>query len=95
MSEPLPAQPVPASQSNELAKTSFVLGVVGLVFGLVTLGFIALICGPFAVVFGFVGRRKAKAGAEHGRRALWGMILGVLDVALGVMGWWLIVYREW
>lgn len=62
-----------------LAITSFVLGVVAVVFGFLPLTFwIAIPCGAIALVFGIVGR-----GHGWGKT---GIILGVIAFALGIWG---------
>ena len=71
-----------------MAVAALVLGIVGSVLGLVPLtGFIALICGILALVFGFVGYNKAKnAGLPHKTMAVWGVVLGGLSFILGIVG---------
>jgi hypothetical protein len=90
---PPPATPQPPAtiyverRGNGLAVAALVLGIVGAVFGLISLTpFIYPgVCGVLAVVFGIVGMRKAK-GAPHKGMALAGFILGVLVIGLGVWG---------
>lgn len=74
---------------NGMAVASLVLGIIGVVFGLVPLtGFIAVICGLLATVFGWVGRKNAKKDPQVGRKtmATWGLVLGVIALALGIWG---------
>lgn len=62
-----------------LAITSFILGVVAIIFGFIPLTFvIALICGALALIFGIVGR-----GHGWGKT---GIILGGISIALGIWG---------
>lgn len=65
-----------------MAIAALVLGIVGVVFGLVPLtGFIALICGTLALIFGVKGKHSENTGmAKAGR------ILGVIAIAMGVYG---------
>jgi len=75
------------AQSNGMATAALVLGLVGAVFGLIPLTFwIALICGILAVVFGISGRRNAAKGLGRGGMATWGLILGIVAIALGILG---------
>ena len=71
-----------------MAVAALVLGLVGSVFGLIPLTFwIALPCGILAVIFGVVGRRRAKEpGRSGGGMAIAGLILGLIAVALGIAG---------
>jgi hypothetical protein len=82
-----PPQPV-AVPGNGLAVAALVLGIVGAVFGLIPLTFIiALICGILATVFGWVGlQRTKKVGAPHKGMAIAGFVLGLVAIALGIVG---------
>jgi len=63
-----------------------VLGIVGLV---VSIWFVPSILG---VVFGFIGRARARRGAAtNGGQALAGIIMGFLGIALGVVLWVVLV----
>lgn len=69
-----------------LATAGLVLSIVGAVLGLVPLtGFIALICGVLALVFGICSRNSIRPGF-----AKTGMILGVIAIALGSWGLYIV-----
>jgi Domain of unknown function (DUF4190) len=75
----LPPSPTRAA-SNGFAVVSLVLGIVGVVL---TITFIlGLICDVLAVVFGALGRTKAREGAENEALATAGMILGLVGLGL-------------
>ena len=81
------APPV-AQAANGFAVTALVCGIIGAVFGLIPLTFfIAWILGIIAVVFGALGRRRARLQAA-GRKgmATAGLVLGIIALALGVVG---------
>lgn len=85
-----PAQVVVAP-SNGIAVASFVTGLVGAIIGLVIFVFaypIPLVLGLVAVPLGFVGWRKANKVPAAGRKglAIWGVVLGCLAIAFGVIG---------
>ena len=67
-------------RSNGFAVASLVLGIVGLVLT-VTI-FLGLICDVLAVVFGALGRTRARDGAENGSLATAGLILGLVGLGL-------------
>lgn len=76
-------------RSNGMAVASLVLGIIGVVFGLVPLtAFIAVICGILAIIFGWVGRSNAKKDPQIGRKtmATWGLVLGLIALGLGIIG---------
>ncbi|MGC5564590.1 DUF4190 domain-containing protein [Streptomyces sp. FR-108] len=69
--------------SNGLGTASLVLGIVAAV------GFclwpVALVCGVLALIFGGIGRGRARRGqATNAGQALAGMICGAVGVALGI-----------
>jgi hypothetical protein len=72
------ASPSRTSSSNGLAIAALVCGLVGL------LAF-SVILGPLAIVFGGVGLSRAKKGARHRGMAIAGVVLGVIDLILGVV----------
>lgn len=75
--------------SNGMAVAALVCGIVGTVFGLVPLTYlVALAAGAVAVALGFVARRRAKRDPSAGRKtmATWGIVLGAVAIALGVVG---------
>ncbi|MFD0308524.1 DUF4190 domain-containing protein [Streptomyces sp. NPDC127119] len=74
---------MPMGPSNGLGTASLVLGIVAAV------GFclwpVALVCGILAVIFGAIGRGRARRGqATNAGQALAGIICGAVGVALGV-----------
>lgn len=78
-----------AAISNGSATAAMVLGIVGAAFGLIPiLGFLALILGVLAIVFGFGGRRKLRRGETlRGKGAATsGIVLGVVAIGLGIWG---------
>ena len=77
-----------APRSNRIAIVGFVIALVGL---LAIVGFVIALggllsswmivpgaLGFFGFVFGHMDRENATQGAEHGRLALWAMVLGAL-----------------
>jgi hypothetical protein len=78
-----PAAAVAQPASNGQAVAALVLGIVGLVlFWTVWLG---LILGTLAIVFGALGRSKAKQGAPNKSMATAGLVLGIVAVAASVL----------
>jgi Na+/proline symporter len=74
---------------NGLAVAGFVCALVGAFAGLIPIMFwLALPLGVLGVVFGIIGRRKAKRDPSVGRRtmATWAVALGVVACGLGVWG---------
>lgn len=72
---------------NGMAVAGFVCALVGAVLGLVPLFFlVALPLGILGIVFGFLGRRKAKNGATHKGLATTAVVLGLVAVLLSVAG---------
>jgi hypothetical protein len=59
-----------------MAVAALVCGIVGLVLFFSVWG--GIILGVLAVVFGAVGRSKAKQGAPNGGLAIAGLVLGIL-----------------
>lgn len=82
-------QEKPQQRSNGFAVASLVLGIVGLVLTITVV--LGLICDVLAVVFGALGRTRARDGAENGSLATAGMILGL--VGLGLLLALVIVFR--
>ncbi|MEW2571123.1 DUF4190 domain-containing protein [Streptomyces liliiviolaceus] len=69
--------------SNGLGTASLVLGIVAAV------GFclwpVSLVCGILALVFGVIGRGRARRGqATNAGQALAGIICGAVGIALGI-----------
>lgn len=89
MSATEPSPPVVVERrGNPLAVAALVLGVVGAAMGVVMiLAVPALLLGAVAVAIGLFALEAAKNPARGGRRtALAGCVLGVLAVALGIVG---------
>ncbi len=81
------AQPQAAPQEgNGMAVSSLVLGIIGVIMSFIPIiGVVAWILGPLAIVFGAVGRGKAKRGAPYGGMALAGLILGIVTVGIAIL----------
>lgn len=92
---PPPAMPPPGMppmppqggqpQSNGLAVTAMILGIVSICFG--------FLAGIPAVIFGFLGKKKAEETGVGSGQALTGIILGAIGILIGI-GWlvfWLFV----
>ena len=65
-----------------MATAALVLGILALVTSFTVIGGIVL--GILAVVFGALGRRRARAGAPGGGRAVAGIVTGVIGLLLAV-----------
>lgn len=78
----------PAAMRNGLGTAGLVLGIIGVVAGATIFLFpIAFILGVLAVIFGLIGRGRAKRGeASNGSKATWGFGLGVASLVLSVIG---------
>ena len=78
----------PPAPRNGFGITALCLALGGLVFGLVPFtGFIALILGALAVLFGLLGLgRVAKGTATNKTMSIVGSVLGAVAVALGIWG---------
>ncbi|MFB6821753.1 DUF4190 domain-containing protein [Streptomyces virginiae] len=76
--------PYGVQRSNGFGVTALVLGILAVV-GCIT-SFFALALGIAAVVFGVLGRGKARRGeADNGGMALAGIILGAIGIVLGAV----------
>jgi len=93
--QPLYGQPAgspyggsPAAPRNGLGTTALVLGIIGAVVGLLMfLFFVVFVLGVLAVIFGLIGRGRAKRGAATNKtQATWGFALGVVSLALSIVG---------
>ena len=76
-------------RGNGMAVAALVCGIIGAVIGLVPILFVgAFVLGVLALVFGLVGRGRAKREPAVGRKtmATWGAALGVVAVILGFVG---------
>jgi hypothetical protein len=69
--------------TNGLAIAAMVLGILSLVFFCVQ--YVAMPCGILAVVFGIIGRNKARMGASGGGMATAGLVCGGITVALYIV----------
>jgi len=84
----LPTAPV-QTRGNGMAVASFVLGLVGALFGLIPiLAMFALLLGVLGLTFGLVGHRAAVNDPLRGGKgmALAGVILGSLAIGLAILG---------
>jgi hypothetical protein len=76
----------PVQQSNGLAVTGLVLGIIGVLFGFIPfIGvFMAILLGVLAAIFGGVGLSRSKLPARGGRgMAIAGLVLGIIAIGLG------------
>jgi hypothetical protein len=73
---------------NGFGITALVLAIIGLVFGFIPItGFIALILGALAVLFGLLGWGRVRRGAATNKKmTMIGALLGAGAIALGVWG---------
>ena len=84
-----PAPTAAPDAGNGLAIAGLVCGIVGVVFGLIPWTFwLAWVLGVLAIVFGAIGRRRADREPAAGKRSMAtaGLILGIVSIALGVVG---------
>lgn len=71
-----------AVPQNGLGTAALVLGIVGLTIGWCAYGIPSIL----AIIFGAIGLKKANAGLATNRSvALWGLWLGIIGVALGLI----------
>jgi hypothetical protein len=71
---PPPYYPYPVTQaSNGLAVAALVCGLVGLVIFWIVLA-------PLAIIFGSIGRSRAKQGASGKGMATAGLVLGIVGI---------------
>jgi len=61
------------------------MAIAGLVCGIVGLFVFAIVLGVLAIVFGAVGRSRARAGAAGLTMSTWAIGLGVVDIVLWVV----------
>ena len=93
MSEMLTTPSVTAApRSNRIAIVGFIVALVGLLSSwMIVPGVLGLV----GFVLGDLGRAKAAQGAEHGRLALWAMVLGGLAVVVSVFALIAVVVLSW
>ena len=73
----------PVQPRNGFGVASLVLAIIGLLFCWTV--FVAVVLGPAAVVFGFLGRGRVKRGdANNGGVAVAGVVLGALAIIVGL-----------
>jgi Domain of unknown function (DUF4190) len=84
-------QEKPQQRANGFAVASLVLGIVGVVLTITIV--LGLICDVLAVIFGALGRTKARDGADNGGLATAGLILGL--VGLGLLVGIVVLFRVW
>ena len=65
------------SQTNGLAVTAMILGIVSICFG--------YLAGIPAVIFGFLGKKKAAETGVGSGQAITGIVLGFIGIAIGVI----------
>jgi hypothetical protein len=78
--------PYPVAESkNGLALAGMILGIVGLVLSITVV--LGIILGSLALIFGIIGRNRAKALPQHTNsgKALAGIILGVIAIGVSVL----------
>lgn len=69
--------------SNGMAVASLVLGILTVVLSWTV--WLAWILGVLAIVFGAIGRGKARQGAPNGGMATAGLILGIVGFVLSIL----------
>jgi len=66
-----------------MAIAALILGIVSL--GLFCIWYVALPCAILAIIFGIIGRNRAKAGASGGGMATAGLVCGVIAVGVAIL----------
>ena len=78
--EPMAAPPRP---KNGMGTAALILGILGFLGSFVVIG---IVLDLLAIVFGFIGRGRAKRGqATNGGAAMVGIVLGVLGILLAIL----------
>lgn len=87
---PYPPPPPPYGASsleqrpgNGLAVAALVLGIVSLV--LFCVWYVSLPCSILAIIFGKIGRGRAREGASGGGMATAGMVCGVIALCIAIL----------
>jgi hypothetical protein len=78
----------PPALRNGLGTAALVLGILGAVCGLTLFGFfLAFPLGVLAVIFGLIGRGRAKRHeATNNNSATWGLCLGIAALVMSAVG---------
>lgn len=87
--QPMPPVPpqAPAPQSNSMSIAALICGIVGLVGGWIPyVSYFTLIGSILGIVFGVKGRKENAAAGLPTGMATAGMVLGIVGVALTVLG---------
>jgi hypothetical protein len=80
-SPPAGQQSFAAQPKNGMGTAALVLGIIGIVTFIFW-----WILGPLAIIFGAVGRKRARLGVANNKvQATWGMWLGIVPVGLGIL----------
>lgn len=87
VSGPHQAPAYAAAPTNGLGTAAGVLGIVGAVLMLIPfINVIAIVLGALALIFGFIGLKRAPRLGGAGRgMAVTGIVLGVISVALPIL----------
>jgi hypothetical protein len=78
-----PPGPGAAVATNGFATASLVLGIIGLVMFWAV--WVPFVLGILAIVFGAIGRSRAKQGAPNGGLATAGLVLGIVSLVIAVL----------
>ncbi len=82
--------PTITDRSNAAAVASLVVGIVGVVFGFFP--FLGLILGILAIVFAYMGFKRAEASGTGRGLAIAGLVLGIIARVFGLL--FFLVFRE-
>jgi hypothetical protein len=72
-------------QSNGMATASLILGIISIVLGF--FGWLGIVCGILAIIFGVVAKSKIKANpamAHSNGAATGGLITGIIGLIIGI-----------
>jgi hypothetical protein len=76
--------PPPPGHQNGLGTAGMVLGIIALVLFFTIL--VGLICGVLAIIFGVIGRKRAREGlATNGGNATAGLVTGIIAVVITLL----------
>jgi hypothetical protein len=83
---PSPYLPGPATApQNGLGIAALILGIIGVLFGVIPVVWVAGILGIIGLILGLVGLGRVQRGeATNGTMALWGVIASVAAVVLSL-----------